>query len=210
MRKIYLLLLTVFIFAAITNAQVNVPYSQNFDAVTAPAIPPGIVVTNDNGDSHQWMTDDGTEGGPAASGANAMYIRWNGALAMDDWFFLPAINMTGGVSYRITFKYSSGGFYTEKLKVRYGSGPTAAAMTTTLVDLPAISNDTYTQVDYDFTPAGSGAYVIGFQGYSDADQFYINVDDIAVDLTPSCAAPTRSYCWFCYDNLCFCKLYIFG
>ncbi|MEI2739664.1 MAG: GEVED domain-containing protein [Chitinophagaceae bacterium] len=50
--------------------------------------------------------------------------------------------------------------------------------------------DPFVQASVDFTPASTGDYYIGFRCFSDADQAFLYIDDIEVDLTPSCSAPT--------------------
>lgn len=165
-------------------AVLNVPYTQNFDGVTAPAVPNCITVANVNGDAYQWITSITK----AASAPNSMYVRYNSAAPMNDWFFTPGINLTGGTVYRITYSYATGGF-AENLRVRYGTAPDAASMTTTLSTHAGVTNTAYVTVPVDFTPASTGVYYFGFEGYSATDQFYIVVDDINIDLAPACPAP---------------------
>ena len=42
----------------------------------------------------------------------------------------------------------------------------------------------------DFTPASNGVYYLGFHCTSIADQAFLYVDDVSVDLTPPCPSPT--------------------
>lgn len=175
----------------------NVPYTQNFDSVTQPAIPSCMTVLNSNSDTYTWTTCTSTSLGNSTavtpnSGTNQIGIRYNSSAAMNDWLVLPGINMSSGTSYRLSF-YARG--YTaliEKFEVKYGTSATAAAMTNAIASSTSISGGTaYTKYTYDFTPSSTGVYYIGIHGISDSNQWYLFVDDISVDVSPStCTTPS--------------------
>ncbi|MFT3981818.1 MAG: GEVED domain-containing protein [Ferruginibacter sp.] len=175
----------------VSCASVPIPYTQNFDGVTVPAVPACMAVVNSNADAYQWVTSATS----AASAPNAMYIRWNASAAMNDWFYTPGLELTGNVTYRLTFKENTGGGYTEKLKVMYGSSNTVAGMTEPLLDLSSLTNTSFATQTVDFTPASTGVYYIGFQGYSATNQYYLVVDDILVDVAPAIFVSAASGDW---------------
>ena len=176
------------ITTATTCGYFNIPYFQNFDATAIGAIPGCYARVDTNADSVQW----GTQTVTFASSPKAMFIGKNPALAMDDWFFLPGLNLTGGVSYRLIFKYNTGATtgQTENLRVQLGSGQSEPQMNQTLMDLSNINNTIFKQTYVDFTPVITGVYYIGFNGYSAANQSYLAVDDVNVILSPTCFEPT--------------------
>ncbi|MBY0487894.1 MAG: hypothetical protein K2P85_12005 [Flavobacteriaceae bacterium] len=165
----------------------TIPYTQNFDTTTVGTVPSCYGVLNVNADANQWKTQSVN----FASASNSIQIN-GGSVDMNDWFFLPGLSMTGGVSYRLKFSYNTGtlGSTSENLKASLGLGQTVVAMTTTLVTLTSVDNSFYETVQVDFTPASSGIYTIGFHGNSIAAQSYIVVDDISVTLSPTCIEPT--------------------
>jgi hypothetical protein len=170
----------------------NVPYSENFDGVTAPSVPDCITVENVNG-GNTWRTVDSPTDFPV-SFPNLMRLDFepDGITSADDWFFTRGLNLTGGTSYRLTFMYrnSDGTLYTEKLEVKYGSAANAASMTSgTLFSNTSINSNFWAVGGTDFTPATTGVYYIGFHGFSDANQAYLALDDIQVDATPACPSP---------------------
>lgn len=178
----------------------NVPYTQNFDSVTQPALPTCIAVENANGDTKFWKTCTSTSLGNATavipvSGANQMGIQYDSTNAMNDWFYLRGLNLTAGTAYRLTF-YTRAYTFTgdnELLEVKYGNSPSATAMNTTLFStFTVIGNDPYIQKTVDFTPATTGVYYIGFHATSPADTWYLFVDDVSVTLSPSCLTPNLS------------------
>lgn len=175
----------------------TIPYTQNFDGVTQPAIPACHLVENTNADANTWKTCNSTSLGNSSSiapnsGTNQLGIAFNLSAAMNDWFFTPSFNLTAGTYYRLTFWYRgyNNASYTEQMEVKYGTSATSAAMTNTIVSTFSIpGNVAYTKKTIDFTPASSGTYTIGLHGNSIANQYYIFVDDIALDLSPSCFDP---------------------
>lgn len=174
----------------------NVPYSQNFDAVTVPAVPVCFTVENSNADAYAWQTCTATSLGNATSiapnsGANQMGISYNTSQAMNDWFFLPAINLTGGVSYRLSFYARGYTGLTEQIEVKYGTAANAASMISgSIVPVTTITGGTsYSLIRYDFTPSATGVYYLGFHGLSTTNQWYLFVDDITLVVSP----PTLSY-----------------
>src|SRR5690606_35598447 len=121
---------------------------------------------------------------------NLALYQYNSAEAANSWLFTQGLNLTGGQSYRLTYSYGDmgGATFPEKLAVAYGSAPSATAMTNALADHNPVITVFNTNV-VDFTPATTGVYYIGFQAHSDADEFYLFLDDISVKNTPTCFPP---------------------
>lgn len=154
------------------------PWTEDFDGETTPNMPCGWIVDNANADAYTWET--GTN--QPNSGANAMQVRWNSAEAANDWAFTPELQLTGGVTYQLSFAFSvADSTFPEKLKVMYGAGQNVAGMTDLLFD-STITNTTYETATALFTPPTTGSYYVGFHNYSDADMFRIYVDDVTIDI----------------------------
>ncbi|MBX2972800.1 MAG: hypothetical protein KF797_06845, partial [Flavobacteriales bacterium] len=162
---------------------VDVPYSENFNSVSAPAFPNCWTVENLNG-SNTWITT----ALPMSFSSPAARYPWNGSNPANDWMFTPGINLEGGTSYTLTYDYSASG-YDEALEVYYGSAANAAGMTELIIDHGSFDDGPFT-VSYQITPASSGVYYFGWHAYSDADQFMLEVDNISLIETPSCPIPT--------------------
>jgi hypothetical protein len=166
----------------------DIPYTQNFDTSPISGVPTCFTRDNVNADVIQW----GVQTASFASSPRAMFIAKNPTVAMDDWFFMPGLNLTGGISYRLFFRYNTGaaGTFFENLRVRLGNSQDVAGMNVTLLDLLNINNTTFQVASVDFTPVSSGVYYIGFFGFSIADQSFIAIDDISVTISPTCFEPT--------------------
>lgn len=178
---------SMIMFTTACNAT-NIPYTLDFEGVTAPALPVCTSTVN-NGSGNIW-TNYGTT--PAGFTGNVLSYLYTAANPANTWFFTQGINLTAGTTYRIKYKYgnASGSTFPEKLKVAYGTSPASAAMTNTLADYPDVNNSSANSVFVDFTPTTTGVYYFGFQAYSAANMNRLYVDDINVDLVPVCSDPT--------------------
>ncbi len=166
----------------------NVPYSENFESVTVPGMPACTMLEN-AGSGNNWNTYVGS-GDFNTKVLNYVYNSTNPANA---WFFTQGINMTAGISYRIKYDYgnASSTTYPEKLKIAYGTAASSTAMNTILADHPNVVNGTTAINNFvDFVPVATGVYYFGFNAYSDADMNRLYVDNIYIDVTPSCSEPT--------------------
>lgn len=175
-------------FSTICGAT-NIPYSQDFESVTTPALPACTSIEN-AGNGNNWTTYSSAGGSFSTKVLNYTY---NSSSAANAWFYTQGINLTAGVSYRIKYIYgnASGTTYPEKLKVAYGTAATNASMTTVLADYPNVTNGTTAvAASVDFVPTASGVYYFGFNAYSAADMNRLYVDNILIDLTPTCAEPS--------------------
>lgn len=161
----------------------SLPYYESFDYVTAPAVPTCITVTDDNGDDVKWVTTSTSS--YVRSAPNSMRISYSPILAMDDWFFTQALSLQPG-AYNVSFWYKSSGiYYPEALEVKWGTAPNAAGMTSEAIfDNNNIINSTFIEGTATFVVASAGEYYVGWHGYSDVDQFYLIVDDIAITEAP--------------------------
>ncbi len=163
----------------------NIPYTQDFESVTTPAIPTCTSIQTVTGNN--WITAS-----PAAYGFTTKVLEYpyNSSVA-NAWFYTQGLNLTAGTSYRLTFNYGNNSTsYTEKLKVWYGTSAVNSSMVNPIVDYPTINQGTSQSSSTDFTPATTGVYYLGFNAYSVANQYYLYLDNISVVVTPTCFVPT--------------------
>jgi subtilisin family serine protease len=164
------------------------PHTQNFDA--SGAIPCGWAVQNVNADANTWNI--GTLN--PRSGTNNVTYAYNAAAAANDWLFTPSLAMNAGSTYRVRFWYRvRSASYPEKLEVKWGSGQSAVAMTSSAIfSNTNLTNITYTEgVTTIIAPATTGNYNVGFRVFSDADMYDLNIDDVTIELVSTgCSTPT--------------------
>ncbi|WP_312343506.1 fibronectin type III domain-containing protein [Chryseobacterium binzhouense] len=165
----------------------NVPYLQDFESAAAPAMPNCTSAVN-AGSGNDWIIQNNPGNGFTNKTLTYKYSFQNNA---DAWFFTNGINLTAGTVYRIKYTYGNNSdVYVEKMKVTYGTSANAASQNTIIHDYPSIVNVLTPQTDfYTFTPASTGVYYFGFNVYSDANMFNLYVDDIIVEVNPTCIEP---------------------
>ncbi|WP_133121633.1 T9SS-dependent choice-of-anchor J family protein [Chryseobacterium sp. PMSZPI] len=176
-KKLLFIALIVGIKLSAQCNPVNLPYTEDFESVTTPALPPCTTIEN-AGLGSNWITKQNAHTGISSK---ALTYKFNSSNAANAWFFTPGLNLIGGVQYKITYKYSgTGGTFPEKLKVAYGMGANSSSMTNQLADYPNIVTSSVSTDAITFTPSTTGVYYMGFNCYSNADQYYLQVDDISV------------------------------
>jgi subtilisin family serine protease len=160
----------------IAEPYVQVLYSTDFTDST------GWTYNDANGDGSYWGIYTGVpiEGGVRDPSAGYLY---NSSNAADDWLFSPGIAMEAGRTYTITFAYGVGlASFPEKMSVHVGDDNTISAMTsgTQIFDDNNITNTSWATATQTFTPGASDTYYLGFYAYSDADMYFLSVDDVSV------------------------------
>jgi hypothetical protein len=108
----------------------------------------------------------------------------------EDWLFIP-ISLTGGTSYTASVYARQDGSATAdaNIAISYGTTNSAAGMTNSVVSATGI-NASYQLISGAFTPSSTGTYYVGIKGFMNGTPWYISLDDISIDVTPSCLAPT--------------------
>ncbi|MBC6992436.1 T9SS-dependent choice-of-anchor J family protein [Hymenobacter sp. BT491] len=173
------------------QAASTVPYAENFDARTAPALPCGVTVLDANNDQFGWEVAQ-IQGTPSTP--NSIVYSYNSldpAIGADDWFFTPALSLSALQQYTVSFKYRVGAFNNgpaipEGLEIRYGTSPTVAGMpaANTIYTSTTLAAQTFTAVNSQpLRPTANGQYYIGFHAISPGDAFFLAIDDIAITPT---------------------------
>lgn len=180
----------------------TVPYLQNFESATVPAMPSCTSSQDVNGNSGSfWFGTGGgswetyTDNNPlsyVSPSKSLLYFYDFNDLSRggDDWFYTQGITLTGGTSYRLKFFYKAidGVNFPEAMEVKYGTKAYAPNMTTgtlfTNNNISSTYSGSFDSVRVDFTPPATGVYYLGFHAISAGDEFGILVDDISVKNTP--------------------------
>ncbi len=163
---------------------VDLPYMEDFNAVTTPALPECMTMQTISG--NPWTTVSA----PTGYTGNVARVSYTSSdsPAMDTWLYTPGMNLTAGMQYELSYKYGNNSTdYTESMLVAFGNARSASAMTTTLADHPAIDDNTPHTHAVQFSPDADGVYYFGFKCYSIANQYYLYLDDISVVAATACS-----------------------
>lgn len=157
----------------------SLPYTQTFDTEDSMR---GFTVLDENKDNATWKWDSK---GQRACG---WYHRKNN---MDDWLLLPPFELKKGKVYALNFHLYGTREYDssfERVEVKMGNAPKADAMNVEILPVTEIDVNTAPMVKY-LDIREDGTYYIGFHGLSDADKFYIMLDDISIDAGKDAGVP---------------------
>ena len=163
-------------------------------ASTTPVTPP---YSNDFGSSALWSwwevinaNNDGTNYTWALSSNTARY-RYNSSRAADDWLVTAPITLEAGKTYKFYIDtWAQSTTYPEKLEVKMASTNTATALSngTTIIGqttVTALSSSPLHLSNENITVSTSGNYYIGIHAISDADMYYLYVDNFVIDVAAS-------------------------
>ena len=156
------------------------PYTIDFENAIVPNLPLCTTIQN-AGNGNNWKTAN--PGSPFTT--KVLNYSYNFAEPANAWFFTNRMSLVAGTTYSVSYEFGNDGFYSEKMKVAYGTAANATAMTTELANHPLIELGIVEENTVTFTPAVSGDYVIGFNAYSDEDENQLYLDNIVIDVALS-------------------------
>ncbi|WP_026703637.1 T9SS-dependent choice-of-anchor J family protein [Flavobacterium soli] len=155
----------------------TVPFTQNFETATTPALPSCSLSENTGG--NPWGTTTVTQYGFNSKVLQYIYTCSSAANA---WYYTQGIALTAGQEYTISYKYGTNNtLYVEKLKVMFGMSPTSEDMTEEIANHDNINFNIAQTNETLFTAPETGVYFFGFNVYSASCQYNLYVDDITIE-----------------------------
>jgi len=164
----------------------TVPYFEGFETGYTHAMPvDGCLVQESSNGTAVWNANNtytSYNRTPRTGDWNA-YVGYGNT----DWLFIY-IDLIADTSYTASvYARQDGSTATNSdITISYGTSAEASAMTNSIVPATGIINGDYQLISGAFTPATSGTFVIGIKGYMNGYPYYISLDDISIDLSPSC------------------------
>lgn len=161
---------------SITLGAIIPPYTNSFEDAESLS---GFTIADANDDGRSWKWYQG-----------AVRIQYNTKLAMDDWFITPGVKMEGGKLYTFTVNVKAHkADAPERVEVKYGTAATAEAMTIDLIPSTEVATADYVTLKGAIVPSENGTYYVGIHGISDANQWYLYVDDLSIGAATDATAP---------------------
>ncbi|MDE6415810.1 MAG: choice-of-anchor J domain-containing protein [Duncaniella sp.] len=141
----------------------------------------GFLIVDANGDGRTWEAMEG-----------AARIWWNSKMPMDDWLLTPPLKLRAGQSYDLSADIGCASLNNpERIEIKVGRSVDPASMTTVLLEPTVITDKIDDPLKWTglFIPEEDGVYFIGFHGISDADRYYLYVDNFVIAAPKSAVAP---------------------
>lgn len=155
----------------------TLPWTEGFESATFP--PTCWSVVDANTDDTTWVIDDHN---PYSGTHHAAYY-YSTVNNADDWLLTNGVSLNPGI-YKISYYYRvKSAEYPESFTVAYGSSQNAAAMTNVIATRIGVVDVNYVLGNDNFTIPSSGTYYFGFHVTSDADEFALYLDDVAIDVS---------------------------
>ncbi len=134
-------------------------------------------VINANNDSYTWELS-----------SNRARIRWNTYEAANDWLITAPIHLEAGKTYKFYIDaFAQTTSYPERLEVKLASANTETALSagTTVISSTDVTWTEYnirTLSNENVTVSATGDYYFGIHAISDANMYYLYVDDLKIDV----------------------------
>ena len=152
----------------------ELPYANSFNTTDEQQ---QFTIIDANGDGSTWAFYDGM-----------VRYKYNSTYNGDDWLVSPAIKLVAGKKYHFSIgARAHSATYPERFEVKAATENTAEALAAGTEVLPSTDVTTVGFVTYEnneFTVAESGYYYIGVHAISDADKYYLYVDDFVLEAAP--------------------------
>ena len=132
---------------------------------------------------------------------NQARYYYHSSNAANDWLITAPIVLQAGKTYKISFDATASTYFSERLEVKLASTNTAAALSngTTVIESTTFTGSRSFSNE-NITVSASGQYYIGIHAISDANMYYLNVDNFAIevgadpvhDLSVALSAPSQA------------------
>ncbi|MBK8749819.1 MAG: hypothetical protein IPM04_18950, partial [Saprospiraceae bacterium] len=193
MKKLYVLFFTFLTCMSFLQAQIALPYFENFGTIAAangfPTVAGGAWTRT--GTTSTQPTYIANQSYNRSGNGDTKFIAFNW-ISTTNYYLVGPFSLTSGISYTSSMLYKadgSTGF--GPLELRYGTAATGASQTNLIATVPAnITNLPFATISGSFTPSVTGSYYMSIKCTSNGDPWYLTLDDFTVSITPTCIAPT--------------------
>ncbi len=165
---------------AVIGPAIVPPYENTFDGDAFDL----MTIVDANNDGRTWFLYN-------YYGADAhARCQYNGSLDADDWLLTPTLKLEAGKEYVVSFDASNYlSYYTERIEVKYGNGSDPTAYKGVILEPTELTSDAYTKFSKAIIPDADEEIKIGFHSMSDADMYYLKLDNIKVSEGSALTAP---------------------
>ncbi|MDR1725915.1 MAG: Ig-like domain-containing protein [Bacteroidales bacterium] len=197
MKHKFIIAVAAFVLCAVaftnsTKAQQTFPYSENFDALTTPALPTGWVAIDANADGNTFVSSNHQHASGFFGGHNGTQYLSSGDGTINDWVFTDQFYFVAGTPYTNTFwiqKGSSYGIYTLDIYLVSAQNESSIVETLYSMEVP------YSPIEVEnvFTPVTTGNYYLAIHVTSSQWGYKVCIDDFYIEEGEPLVAMTGYY-----------------
>lgn len=161
----------------------ELPYAENFENTALDSLPECASIETVSG--NEWEVAQISD-----FGFNGKVLRYQASTnqSANSWYFTPGIHLKKGETYAILYEYGKDSKGSEEqLKVALGNSPLSSSMTKILAE-HTINNTDPVNIFESFEVSSTGTYYFGFSAQSSANQGDLYIDNIEINLAPTCAS----------------------
>ena len=175
----------------------------NYVAYGSPITPPYSNGFDDEGElAYFSVIDSGNDGVTWALDEPRMANDYDGAAvikrgeekaAFDDWLVSPALQLKANHQYRVSFRIKGWSkWYAEQVEVKYGTEPTAAGMTETLMEETTLKSSDFDTKSFLINATKDEVVYLGFHALTEkSEAMGIYIDDVYVTAGVDQEAPDQ-------------------
>lgn len=156
------------------------PYSNNFPDAESLS---GFTIIDGNNDGVRFFWGSGSLRISSAGTKNP---------PMDDWVVTPPIYLQAGKLYKFSLGAHNGSTastMSEQIEVRMGNAPTAAALTTLVIDTVLLEKKEMKTMEQLVSVPADGKYYFGVHGVSQKKGFFLYIDSITISAPQAMSLP---------------------
>jgi hypothetical protein len=175
-------------FTTLCDAVSALPWTENFDSMTTigSGIVPSCMATQTG--SQAWFSSNAayTSYNDPRSAPNYMTIHYGNT--SPSYLWTPGFSLTAGQSVDFSFWYAGDGIagYTGDVVYNNSASATGAtALGTSFITSSYAAPSTYAEVKNTFIAPTTGVYYFGIKNTSTSSPWYMGIDDLKVDYTPT-------------------------
>lgn len=176
----------------------NIPFTEDFEVFNDPSqsitdLSPICAIIENVSPQDNSLRGTWTGIGDPGFGFNDGCLTATSRSSADSnsWVYLKPVYLTAGTTYTISYDFGNDDTVrSERMKVAYGTIPSASAMTNLIFDHTSITggtlNGTAQHKSVDFTPSATGGYYFGFNYYgtaSGSSPFFLWIDNVSITKT---------------------------
>lgn len=168
----------------ITELTATLPYSNTFETEAEQA-EAAIYDANDDQSTFTFETHSGT-------GSKVARYRYNTSNAADDYLVFPGVELKAGKTYKVSLDAAANSTtYDERLEVVAGTVAKASQLTIPVIAPTSLATKDFTTLtNNEFTVEADGTYYVAVHAISDANKFYLFVDNFSIaELDPAAPSP---------------------